>query len=220
MRAGWILASVGIVATCGLLYELLAGTLASYMLGDTVREFAIVLGLYLAAMGLGASLSSRVQHNLAVWFVASEVVLALVGGTLVPVLYRAFGHRQGFAATLYTEVMVIGALVGLELPWLMRLLGRDLRFADVVARAMFVDYAGGLVASLLFPLLLLPDAGLVRTSLLVGLGNVAVALLGTHWFAPALGRSRWPLRVAGFAVAALLVAAMVYARRMEIWTGE
>jgi spermidine synthase len=47
-----------VVATCGLIYELLAGTLASYLLGDSVTQFSTVIGTYLFAMGVGSWLSA------------------------------------------------------------------------------------------------------------------------------------------------------------------
>ena len=46
--------NVLIVATCGLIYELLAGTLASYVLGDSVTQFSLIIGIYLFAMGVGS----------------------------------------------------------------------------------------------------------------------------------------------------------------------
>ena len=49
-----LLASVFIVAACGLVYELAAGTLASYLLGDSILQFSTVIGTYLFAMGVGS----------------------------------------------------------------------------------------------------------------------------------------------------------------------
>ena len=46
--------NVLIIATCGLVYELLAGTLASYVLGDSVTQFSLIIGVYLSALGAGA----------------------------------------------------------------------------------------------------------------------------------------------------------------------
>ena len=43
--------SVFLIAACGLIYELIAGTLASYLLGDSVLQFSTVIGSYLFAMG-------------------------------------------------------------------------------------------------------------------------------------------------------------------------
>ena len=40
-----LLASVFLIAACGLVYELLAGTVASYLLGDSVTQFSLVIGI-------------------------------------------------------------------------------------------------------------------------------------------------------------------------------
>jgi spermidine synthase len=40
-----------------LLYELAAGALASYLLGDSVLQFSTIIGTYLFAMGVGSWLS-------------------------------------------------------------------------------------------------------------------------------------------------------------------
>ena len=52
-----LLVSVFVVAACGLVYELAAGTLASYLLGDSILQFSTVIGTYLFAMGVGSWLS-------------------------------------------------------------------------------------------------------------------------------------------------------------------
>jgi len=64
------------------------------------------------------------------------------------------------------------------------------------------DYLGALAASLLFPILLVPHLGLVRTSLLFGIANAGVGLWSTWLFEPLIGNPR-DLRVK--AVIALLL---------------
>ena len=49
--------TVLLIAACGLIYELIAGTLASYLLGDSVLQFSTIIGCYLFAMGIGSALS-------------------------------------------------------------------------------------------------------------------------------------------------------------------
>ena len=49
-----LLFSAFVIATCGLVYELIAGTLASYLLGDSVTQFSTIIGAYLFAMGVGS----------------------------------------------------------------------------------------------------------------------------------------------------------------------
>ena len=75
-----LLVSVLVVATCGLIYELLAGTLASYLLGDSVTQFSIVIGSYLFAMGVGSYLSRFVRGDEIGAFIRVEVLIAALGG--------------------------------------------------------------------------------------------------------------------------------------------
>src|SRR3982750_1903930 len=114
--------NVFVVATCGLVYELLAGTLASYLLGDSVTQFSLVIGVYLSALGVGAWLSGFVVKNLARTFVEVELGVALIGGASAPALFLLFGHTSAFQVCLFGMVALIGALVGLELPLLMRIM--------------------------------------------------------------------------------------------------
>lgn len=182
--------NVFVVATCGLVYELLAGTLGSYLLGDSVTQFSLVIGLYLSAMGAGAWLSRRIEKDLAARFLDVELAVAIVGGLAVPILFLAFASVGNFQLLLLSFVFAIGVLVGLEIPLLMRLLEGQLEFKDLVSRVLTFDYIGALVAALLFPLLLVPKLGLVRTSLLMGMANGAVALWGTYLLEPFLRSAR------------------------------
>ena len=56
-RTPLLFLNVIIIATCGLIYELLAGTLSSYVLGDSITQFSLIIGIYLFAMGVGSYLS-------------------------------------------------------------------------------------------------------------------------------------------------------------------
>ena len=71
--------NVIVIATCGLIYELVAGTLASYVLGDSVTQFSLVIGIYLFSMGAGAWLSRFVEKDLALRFVEVELARGLRG---------------------------------------------------------------------------------------------------------------------------------------------
>ncbi|HYR27154.1 MAG TPA: polyamine aminopropyltransferase, partial [Thermoanaerobaculia bacterium] len=82
--------NVLIIAACGLIYELLAGTVASYVLGDSVTQFSLIIGLYLSALGVGAWLSRFLDRELAARFVDVELAVALVGGLSAPALFMAF----------------------------------------------------------------------------------------------------------------------------------
>ena len=181
-----LLASVFVVAACGLLYELVAGTLASWLLGDSVLQFSTIIGVYLFAMGLGSFLSRYVQRQLVATFLRVELLVGLVGGLMPAALFVAFNllHESGGASTpfrvlLYALVLLVGALVGLEIPLVMRILKSHFRdrwrLSELVSQVLTFDYLGALVVAVAFPLLLLPGLGPVRTGVVFGLMNAAVA---------------------------------------------
>jgi spermidine synthase len=205
--------SVFLVAACGLVYELIAGTLASYLLGDSVLQFSTVIGAYLFAMGVGSWLSRFVQKGLVARFISIELMVGLVGGFSSSMLFLAYAYTSAFRFLLYVVVVVVGILVGLEIPLLMRILKDRFQFRDLVAHVLTFDYIGALAASLLFPLLLVPKLGLVRGALLFGLLNAAVALWSTWLFREQLGPVRF-LRVECFAVLALLIGGLFTADRV------
>ncbi len=218
-RMAALLAAVLLVSACGLAYELAAGALASYVLGDSVTQFSLVIGVYLSAMGLGAFLSRWLDRDLARRFVEVELAVALLGGSSVPALYLAFGRVAHFRPLLFGVVMVVGTLVGLEIPLFLRLLRRRLAFKELVARVLSLDYLGALAASILFPLLFLPRLGLVRTSLLLGAVNALVALWSTWLLADEIRRAGW-LRARCLLVLGLLLAGLLGAERLTSLSEE
>ena len=204
--------NVFVVAICGLIYELLAGTMGSYLLGDSVTQFSLVIGLYLSAMGGGAWLSRRLETQLAKRFLEVELAVALVGGLSAPLLFLAFAKVANFQALLLGTVVAIGILVGLEIPLLMRLLEGRIAFKDLVSRVLTFDYIGALVAALIFPLLLVPKLGLIRSSLAVGMANAVVALWGTWILRGELGnRATMSVRIRALLLLGLLGTALVFA---------
>ena len=206
--------SIFLIAACGLIYELIAGTLASYLLGDSVLQFSTVIGSYLFAMGVGSWLSRFLTRGLVARFISIELMVGLVGGFSSSALFLAFAYTQSFRLLLYLLVLVVGVLVGLEIPLLMRILKERFEFRDLVAHVLTFDYLGALGASLLFPILLVPKLGLVRSAILFGLINAGVALWSTFLFRDQLGSSRG-LRLTSAVVLLLLGAGMAGADRIS-----
>ena len=200
--------NVLVIAACGLVYELLAGTVASYVLGDSVTQFSLIIGLYLSALGVGAWLSRFIDRDLAARFVDVELGVALIGGLSAPLLFMGFSRLEWFRLFLYLVVFTIGVLVGLELPILMRILKEHLDFKELVSRVLSFDYIGSLVAAVLFPMFLMPRLGLVRTSIVFGLLNAAVGLYGT-WLLRPLLRGVTVLRIRAAVVVVVLLVALI-----------
>ena len=211
-----LLLTVLVIATCGLIYELVAGALASYLLGDSVTQFSTIIGLYLFAMGCGSWLSRYIERDLLTVFVRVELLLGLVGGFSALVLFLAFDWVSHFRVLLYGQVLLIGVLVGLEIPLLMRLLRDAYSFAELVSQVFTFDYIGALFASLLFPLVLVPQLGLAQTSLLFGMVNVGVGLC-VAWVLGERLRQRRFLLAAGVAILVLQGVGMAWSERLLAW---
>ena len=199
-----LLASVFVVAACGLVYELAAGALASYLLGDSVLQFSTIIGSYLFAMGIGSWLSRFFERQLPAHFLRIELMVALVGGALPATLFLANAYTPGsFRFLLYALVLGVGTLVGLEIPLVMRILRRNVALKELVSQVLTFDYLGALVVSLAFPLVLVPQLGLIRTGLLFGLMNATVAVWALGLFRHELRHVKAHALACGLTLAAL-----------------
>lgn len=200
-----LLVSVFVVAACGLVYELAAGAIASYLLGDSVLQFSTIIGSYLFAMGLGSFLSRYFERQLPAHFLRIELLVALVGGSLPALLFLLNAHAPGgLRPALYGLVMLVGVLVGLEIPLVMRILRRNVALKELVSQVLTFDYLGALAVSIAFPLLLLPQLGLIRTGMLFGLLNAAVAVWALWLFRHELRGLRAHAVACALTLAALL----------------
>ena len=219
-----LLASVFIIAACGLVYELAAGALASYLLGDSILQFSTVIGTYLFAMGIGSYLSRFFERQLIANFLRIELLVGLVGGLMPAALFALHSvATPSFRFALYACVGLVGVLVGLEIPLVMRILKHQFReryaLKDLVSQVLTFDYLGALVVSIAFPLLLVPHLGLIRTGVFFGLLNAAVAVWALVLFRGQLRRVAAHAVACGLTVLALL-AALAFADHITRWAED
>lgn len=211
-----LIVSVFVVASCGLAYELIMAALASYLLGDSILQFSSIIGLYLFAMGIGAHLTKYIKDEDTLRrFIEIELLVGVIGGISALALFVAFGLAAApFRTLLYALVLVVGTVVGMEIPLVMRVLNREeADFKELVSKVLTFDYLGALAVSLLFPLVLAPRLGMARSALLFGILNAAVALLTSRIFKGRLKNYRG-LQIRGWTVLMLLLLAFAYANRI------
>ncbi len=175
-----LLFSAFIIAICGLIYELLAGTLSSYLLGNSIYHFSLVIGIFMSAMGLGAWFSRYIENNLPSTFIQLQIITGLIGGLSTTFLFFAFAIIQNYIPLLFLSSSILGALLGIEIPLIIRILNHQTSLKLNVSNVFTADYIGALIAALLFPLVFVPQLGLMRTGMFFGLLNIAVGLLA--WF--------------------------------------
>jgi len=205
-----LLAATFFIAVSGLVYELIAGAVSSYLLGDSVYHFSLVIGLFMTAMGIGAYVSRFVESPER-GFVISQIVLGLIGGFSAPILFAAFALIENYSAFLYLICLSVGALIGLEIPLIIRILEGRNALKITISNVLTVDYVGALAAALLFPLVLVPHLGLMGASLLFGAMNLTVAAMALWLFREHVG---WAVRLGLIAALTAVVFGFVRSEQM------
>jgi len=182
-QVGILLISILVVALCGIAYELIISTVSSYLLGNSVYQFSLTIGFFMFAMGVGSYLSKLLGGNQIQNFISVEIAISLVGGVCSLLLLMAFPMvRALYDATMYSLILIIGALVGMEIPILTGIIAEKHSTRDSIANVMSLDYLGALIGSVAFPLFLLPQLGLIRSSFAIGLINILTALTNIYFF--------------------------------------
>ena len=177
-----LLLSVFIVGFCTIIYELLIGSVSSYFLGDSIKQFSIVIGLTMTAMGLGTLISRIIKNNLIYYFILIEVVLAIIGGLCVPILYFAYTIESIYYLVMVLLILAIGCLIGLEIPLLTRIMEKYYNLKDNISNVLSLDYLGAFIATIIFPFVLLPFLGVFESSVIAGFLNLIVAIINFIWF--------------------------------------
>ena len=209
-QAAVLLVSIMIVALCGIVYELIIGTVSSYLLGNSVYQFSLTIGFFMFAMGVGSIISKYLNDNYIANFITVEIIIALVGGICSILLFMTFPFaRVLYELVMYSLILIIGALVGMEIPILTTLLSARASTKESIANVMSLDYVGALIGSVLFPLLLLPSLGLVQSSFAIGLINIFIATINVVVFRDHLANFRFMLGLC-FTILVALVGFILY----------
>ncbi len=217
-----LLLSVFIVGLCTIVFELLIGSVSSYFLGDSIKQFSLTIGLTMSAMGLGTLLSRLVNNHLISWFIGVEILLGFIGGLSVPLLFAAYATADLYYPVMLLLIWAIGTLIGLEIPLLTRIMDKHYSLRLNISNVLSLDYFGALAATLLFPFCMLPFLGILKSSLITGGANVLVGVVNLWLFRDKLPKQIIPhLRGASVAVVLLLLVAIVGSARLtHIWENQ
>jgi spermidine synthase len=209
-----LLTSVFIIATCGILYELLISSISTYFLGSSILQFSITIGLFMSFMGVGSYISRYFQHHLLDHFITIEILLGLIGGSSAFILYLGYSLTENYYLIAFLLISTLGTFIGLEIPLVTRIVRGYTSLKDTVAQVLSFDYIGALLASIIFPLVLLPYLGTMRTSFLIGVLNLSVAGFNSHVFRKGLRNWQKQLQLSVF-LALLLTIGFFYSFRIS-----
>jgi len=220
-QTGILLVSILVVALCGIAYELIISTVSSYLLGNSVYQFSLTIGFFMFSMGVGSYLSKLLSDkNLIQNFITVEIAVSLVGGVCSLLLLMSFPLvRALYETVMFSLIFIIGALVGMEIPILTGILSAKHSTRDSIANVMSLDYIGALIGSVAFPLLLLPQLGLLRSSFAIGLINILTALTNIYFFRKYLNSPRL-LTYISLAILLMLIAFTVYGTRISSYAEQ
>ncbi|SNU07925.1 spermidine synthase [Lachnospiraceae bacterium] len=167
-----------IISGCSMVYELIISAVSSYLVGDSTLHYSITIGLYMFAMGIGSFLSKFIKKDLFNWFANIEIGVGVIGGLSSLLLFLANLYLESYEIVMYVEIILIGTIVGAEIPILTRIIENDNKNLRITLSSLFsFDYIGGLIGSVAFPLLLMPKLGFFATSFMAGTFNLICACL-------------------------------------------
>lgn len=198
-----------IISGCSMCYELIISAVSSYLAGDTVLQYSVTIGLYMCAMGLGSYLSKYIKSRLFDSFVCVEIGVGILGGICSLVLFLANLYLEQYRLVMYIWIILIGTLVGVEIPLLTRIVESDNENLRVTMSSIFsFDYIGGLIGSIAFPLVLLPHLGYFATAFLTGSMNIFAAGLIVFRYQKRITRPRLFKTLVSLLFAAMLFGAV------------
>ena len=219
MRQSYLLKACVFATGCaGIVAEFTLSTLASYLLGNTTVQWAVLMSLMLFAMGLGSRWSRLLTDRLLDRFVAVEFYLSALCATCAVAAYFGSALALSAGAFIYGYAFAIGVLIGMEIPLVARMneAYQDLR--SNIASVMEKDYFGALIGGLLFAFFFLPKLGLTYTPLALGAVNFAVASVLLWQYRHLLARPK-PL-MAAFWILGVGLLALGFAIRPIVMHGE
>lgn len=169
----------------GLVNEYVLATITTYILGNSIEQFSIVIASMMLMMGVSGFVQSRMSDNNLIYkFIGVEVMMAVLGGFAPLAIYGAFSYFEyNFAAVHYFFVLSVGFLIGFEIPVVMRIINQqNISLRTNLAIIYAMDYIGAFVGAIIWVKVLLKLYPLTEISFIVAGFNFAIALITVMYF--------------------------------------
>jgi spermidine synthase len=185
-KESWVLYfSMFVMGACGLAYEYTLSKVAGDILGNSVRQWAVIIGVMMFFMGIGADLQKYFQDKFLVdYFIFFEILLGLAGA-FGPIAYiYSYGHfPMQFVIVKYFFIVLIGLIIGFEIPLITRINEQFIQQLKLnLAAVLKMDYIGSLVGALGWIFLLPLFFEQVQSAFVLGILNLLVAGFTLYFF--------------------------------------
>ena len=174
-----------VMGGCGVAYEYTLSKIGSDLMGNSVAQWAIIIGLMMFFMGIGSDVQKYIKDDLILdRFIVFEVIQGLIGGFGPVILFTVFGaYRDYFVLIQYLFVVAIGMIIGLEIPLLIRINARYTSDLKVnVGGILRMDYVGAFLGAVVWLFVLLKFLTLIQIGFVLGLLNILVAGMAFFYF--------------------------------------
>jgi spermidine synthase len=202
----------------GIVAEYILSTLATYFLGDSVKQFTLIVSVMLFSMGLGSRLSQFFKKNLIELFIACELILSVLVSFCSLLTYGIASVSEWIGVVIYTLSVLIGLLIGFEIPLVTRINENyeELRFN--ISSVMEKDYYGSLLGGVFFAFIGLPFIGLTYTPFILGIINFLVGVL-VLFTLTSLFAAKWQarLKLISLAVLGVIIFGLVAAKPIVMY---
>lgn len=168
-----------------LVNEFILSSISTMILGNSLEQFSLTIGLMLFAMGIGGFSQKFVNDNYLIQkFIILEIVLALVGSYAPIAMYSSFAYIPNhFQLINYLSIFSIGFLIGFEIPFIIRMAEKyspDLK--KNLSTVFSADYIGAFVGTLIWVYFLMTTFPFTESSFIVSGSNLFVAIITFIFF--------------------------------------
>jgi len=171
-----------VIAICWILYELMIWTLSSYLIWNSVQQFSFTIGFFMSGMWIWAYFTRYLEKKAIYNFLKIELFLSVLGASSVIILKLAYiflwDSDLSFQFIYFFITILLWSLVWVEIPMVAEIYKQlKIKTKSIISDIFTFDYIWGLLASLLFPLVILPYLGLYYVSIFIWSLNLLVAFL-------------------------------------------
>jgi len=174
-----------VMGACGLAYEYTLSKVASDLLGNSVRQWAIVIGIMMFFMGIGSDIQKYLSdRNLVDKFIFFEISLGVIGAFgPIALLYTYGAFQSHYILVQYFFISAIGLIIGLEIPLITRI--NEMYTSELrinLGGVLKMDYIGSLAGSMIWIFLLPRFFMLIESAFVLGIFNILVGGLALWYF--------------------------------------